>query len=313
MATQSRPTRFDLVVVGDANPDLVLSSPDLRVEFGQREALVEDATLTLGGSAAITACAAARLGLRTAMVGLVGDDAFGRFCLDELRAAGVDVSAVAVDLRVPTAITVVLQREDDRAMVTHAAAIEALRPSHLDPAVLRAARHVHVGSYYLLDGLRDGLAAALAPFRAGGGTVSVDTNWDPTGTFDVSPIAAFADILLPNAEEARRFTGEDDLAAAARTLARSVGTVAITDGLAGAIGGRGGAVVRAPAPAVDPERVVDAIGAGDTFDAGYVAAHLDGRSLDGCLRLGLAAAALSVQGRGGTGAPLSRASAEALA
>jgi sugar/nucleoside kinase (ribokinase family) len=303
----------DVVVIGDINPDLVLSSADLTVAFGQRETLVEEATLTLGGSAAICACAMARLGLATSIIGLVGGDAFGRYCRGELEAAGVGCGSVVVSPEVQTAITVVLQRADDRAIITHATAIAALTPAHLDMAALCATRHVHVSSYFLLDGLRADLPALLGDLRAGGCTVSLDTNWDPFETFALDDILPRIDVLLPNAEEARLISGHSDLDRAVRHLAATVPVVAVTDGRRGALVASGDRILRAAAPEVDPARVVDAIGAGDAFDAGFVAGYLETGDIADGLCLGLATAALSVTGRGGTGAQPSRAEAESLA
>src|SRR5690348_6865981 len=70
-------SKFDLVVLGDCNPDLVLTGDEIDPSFGQVERLVDDADLMIGGSGGILACGAARLGLRTAFVGMVGDDVFG--------------------------------------------------------------------------------------------------------------------------------------------------------------------------------------------------------------------------------------------
>jgi sugar/nucleoside kinase (ribokinase family) len=303
----------DVVVIGDINPDLVLSSADLTVAFGQRETLVDEATLTLGGSSAICACAMARLGLATSMMGLVGGDAFGRYCRGELEAAGVGCDSVVVSPHVPTAITVVLQRADDRAIITHAGAIAALTSAHLDMAVLRATRHVQISSYFLLDGLRADLPALLRDLRAGGCTVSLDTNWDPLEAFALDDILPHIDVLLPNAEEARLISGHSNLDRAVRHLAETVPVVAVTDGRQGALAAANGRILRAAAPEIDPAHVVDAIGAGDAFDAGFVAGYLDGHDVANGLRLGLATAALSVTGRGGTGAQPSRAEAERLA
>ena len=87
---------FDLLVVGDVNPDVILRGAPRELAFGQAEQLAEGADLGLGGSAAITACGASRLGLSTAIVGAVGDDAAGRLALDELARRGVDTSSVRV-------------------------------------------------------------------------------------------------------------------------------------------------------------------------------------------------------------------------
>src|SRR6478752_1686362 len=117
---------FDLLVVGDCNPDLLLVGGDVVPEFGQREKLVESARLVVGGSAAIAACGAARLGLDTAFVGAVGDDLLGTFMLDALADRGVDVSGCMVDPAVPTGVTVAMVRDDDRAILTAPRAIPAV-------------------------------------------------------------------------------------------------------------------------------------------------------------------------------------------
>ena len=291
----------DLVVIGDINPDLVVSAPDLRVEFGQREVLADSADLRLGGSAAITACAASRLGLSVAFCGLVGDDHYGVFCVEEMRAHGVDTAAVPSDRDVSTGLTVILQRDGDRAIVTHLGSIGSLRHEHLDLDVVGRARHVHVGSYFLLDGLRGALPGLFDELRAAGVTTSLDTNDDPRGTFDVDPILDRCDVLLPNEAEARRITGAEGVDAAAAQLARRVGTVVVTTA-SGAMARRRNEVVNVEAAVVEPATIVDTIGAGDNFDAGFLYGFLHGWDLDRSVRCGLDAAARSLLGHGGTGA-----------
>lgn len=294
--------RFDLVVVGDVNPDLVVSAPDLRVEFGQRETLAEHAEQILGGSSSIAACAAAALGLRVAFVGLVGDDPAGRFCVEQLRSHGVDVDGIVVDPDVPTGLTVIMQRTGDRAIVTVPGSIAALAVRHLDMAIVTAARHLHVGAYYLLDSLRPDLPDVFRSARAAGLTTSLDPNDDPTRRWAIDAMLDQCDLLLPNDSEACEFTGLTDARAATRVLARRVGTVAVTAGAAGAFVARGESVVEAAPRAVDPSTIVDAVGAGDNFDAGFLYGFVHDWPLDRCLRAGLGAASLSLRGRGGTGA-----------
>jgi len=109
---------FDLLVIGDANPDVILGPLDAPLAFGQREQLVSGGTLTLGGSAAIVACGAARLGLRVAFAGRVGDDDAGRYIRDALAAHGVDIQGLHLDPERSTPLTVILTRDQDRAIVT---------------------------------------------------------------------------------------------------------------------------------------------------------------------------------------------------
>ena len=94
----SDPTRdVDILAIGEINPDIVVSDPDPVPVFDEVERIVESVHMTVGSSSAIFACGAARLGLRVAYYGVVGDDAFGRFMLEAMRARGIDVSACLVD------------------------------------------------------------------------------------------------------------------------------------------------------------------------------------------------------------------------
>ena len=95
--------------------------------YGQVETIVEAIRLEIGSSSAIAACGAARLGLRTAFVGVVGDDAFGRFLLDALDGAGIDVSGCRIDPALPTGASVILTRGADRATMTAIGTIDRLR------------------------------------------------------------------------------------------------------------------------------------------------------------------------------------------
>src|SRR5262245_39441687 len=117
-------TDLDLLVVGDANPDLIVRGGDVVPTFGQREQIVDEAALVLGGSGSIMACGAARLGLSVGIAACVGDDALGRFTVEALDGAGVDTGAVQV-LPGPTGVTVALARDDDRAILTARGALAA--------------------------------------------------------------------------------------------------------------------------------------------------------------------------------------------
>jgi ribokinase len=292
-------SRLDLLVVGDVNADLVLRGGDLVPAFGQREQLVDHAQLVLGGSGGIVAAGAARLGLRVAIAGCVGDDALGRAMLAALD--GVDVSAVRMGAE-PTGVSVGLARPGDRAVLTALGALAEFRAEHVPDALLAAARWVHVTSPFLQPGLDVAAVAARAA-----GTTSLDPGWDPHERWELA-WEGF-DVLLPNAQEAQRLSGEDDAEAAARRLAAQGPTVVVKRGADGALAVGGGAdravpseagdrdVVRVAAPPVDP---VDATGAGDSFDAGFLAARLAGEDLAGALALGCACGALSTRAAGGT-------------
>ena len=276
-------------MVGDCNPDLVLTGGDLVPEFGQREKLVERAEFTVGGSAAIMACAAARLGLRTAFVGAVGDDHLGRFMLDALRERGVDTSGCPVMQADPTGITVHLALPDDRAQLTVKGAMAALTDADVPGELVRSARHLHVSSYYLLDGLRPGLPALARAARDAGASISLNPQADPEERWDagIGRLAPLVDVLFVNEMEDAAIDSDDFPLVVVKRGAR-------------------GAAARWPGGAAEhpgiPAKVVDSTGAGDTFDAGFLAARLAGRSIEDALALGCACGALSTRAAGGVAA-----------
>jgi len=286
---------MDLLVVGDLNADLVMRGGDVVPTFAQREQLVDHAELVLGGSGAIMAAGAARLGLDVAMVACVGDDPLGGAMIAALAAAGVDTAAVIRTPDAATGICVHLAREDDRAMLTALGALSQLRAEDVPGELLAAARHVHVSSPFLQEALQPGLPALAERARSS----SLDTGWDPHERWDVA-LDAF-DVLLPNAEEALRLAGRDDgdVEAAARDLARRGPLVIVKLGADGALATDGDEVVRT---AAKPVEVVETTGAGDSFDAGFLAGRLNGDDLEQAVALACACGALSTRRAGGTAA-----------
>jgi sugar/nucleoside kinase (ribokinase family) len=300
----------DLLVVGDCNPDVLVLGDDVTPEFGQHEKLVRSISLVVGGSAAITAVAAARLGLRVALAATIGADSAGEFMLGQLASAGVDTSAVTVRDGRATGMTVALAQAQaeagDRAILTAIGAMTSLTAGDVPRDLLAAARHVHVSSYFLLEqSLGPGLAGLLAAARAHGATTSLDTNWDPVGRWgDAQLRAALAhtDILLPNEEEALLLSGEPALDAAVAVLTNAGPAVIVKLGARGAMCAADGRIdCIAPPPRLDGP-FVDATGAGDCFNAGLIAGLLRGLDLPAAARLGCAAGSASTRAAGGTAA-----------
>ena len=303
------------MVLGDCNPDVLVLGSDVVPAFGQQEKLVDGISLVIGGSAAITAVAAARLGLRVALVAAVGSDPAGTFMRDQLSAEGVDVRFVAVREDAPTGMTVALSRGGDRAILTALGAVASLTAADVPASLLAGARHVHASSWFLLqDCLGPGLAALFSAARSAGVTTSLDTNWDPSGRWgDVLLTAAIAqaDVLLPNEAEALRLSGADDLDdAIGALLAAGPRRVVVKLGEQGAICADGTARQRVSMPPVPP---VDTTGAGDCFNAGLIAGLLGGLSLAEATALGCAAGALSTGAPGGTASAPDRSAAATLA
>ena len=294
--------RTDLVVVGDCNPDVIVAGRDVTPAFGQQEKLVDGMHLVIGGSATITAVAAARLGLRVALVAAVGDDPAGRLMTGMLAAEGVGVSAVAVRPGAPTGMTVVLSRGSDRAILTATGSMTSLTAGDVPEDLVRSARHLHVSSYFLTeDSLGPGLAGLFAAARAAGATTSLDTNWDPAqrwGGGQLRAVLAQTDLLLPNEAEALALSGAGTLAEAVGALTATGARLVVKLGARGARTAAGGAEYDVSLPAVEP---VDTTGAGDCFNAGLITGLLRGLDLPRAAALGCAVGAASTQGLGGTG------------
>ena len=306
---RNRTRRLDLLVVGEVNPDVIVSDSDPRPVFGQAERLVREIRLTIGSSPAITACAAARLGLRVAMVGVVGGDVFGRFMTAALHERGVDVSAIRVTTDLPTGASVVLSDGLDRAILTARGTIGAVTAKDVADGLLERARHLHIGSWFLQDGLRPDAATLLARAHEAGVTTSLDPNWDPAEEWDAGlrDVLPLLDLLFLNEVEAERISGADGADQAALALARlgrgpaderRGSLVAVKCGPDGAlVAAAQGVHARVGAYPVD---AIDTTGAGDTFDAGFLSAWLDGASPLEALRAGAVAGALATTSLGGT-------------
>jgi sugar/nucleoside kinase (ribokinase family) len=302
---------FDLLVVGDINPDVIVRGAPRELAFGQAEQLAEGAVLGLGGSAAIAACGGARLGLRTAIVGAVGDDAAGGLALDELARGGVDTSSVRVVVAADTGLTVHFMSHDDRAMITSRGALDELEAAAVPAGLVAASRHLHAASFYLQPRLAPGLRDLFESAHAAGVTTSLDLNWDPDERWQggLSELLPAVDILFVNAAEAAGVSGASDPAVAATVLAARGPLPVIKLGAAGALAHDGCRLVHVDAPATS---VVDSVGAGDSFDAGFLCGRLSGWTVSRSLALGVVCGSLSTRAIGGVRAQPGRAEAEAV-
>jgi sugar/nucleoside kinase (ribokinase family) len=335
---------LDLVVIGDCNPDIVVTGDDVTPVFGQRERLVDTMSLLIGGSATITAVAAARLGLRVALVAAIGDDAAGQMMLALLAREGVQTDAVAIRPGLATGMTTVLSAGADRAILTALGAMTTLTAADIPEDLIGRARHLHVSSYFLLQSsLGPGLPALLAEARRRGLSTSLDTNDDPSGGWggaDLRSALDHVDVFLPNEAEAvavgsalaagecsaadregSQVGSRADLARAITTLHQICRSVVVKRGPEGALcvpsrdsprradaAGECGYQVRTP-----PVRPVDSTGAGDCFNAGLIAGLLRGLDLPEAAALGCAVGAASTRAVGGTGASVDLAAAVSLA
>ena len=288
---------YDLLVAGEINPDLILTG-DVLPEFGQVEKLVNSATLTVGSSSAIFACGAARLGLKVAFIGVCGDDNFGHFMLDEMKKREVDVSHVIFRQDGKTGLSVILNQELDRAILTHAGLIPALKTSDIPETLIQNSRHLHVASYFMQTKLQPDLPALFKKVRDLGLTTSLDTNYDPSEKWTgFDELLSETNVFFPNQKEALSLSREANIDLAAIKLGMKVEVLAVKLGADGAIGVQGDEKVQVDSI---PVRVVDTVGAGDSFDAGFLYGYLNGWKLEKSLKLACVCGALSTQKAGGT-------------
>ncbi len=295
--------QFDILTIGDLCADLVLMGDDLVPGFSQEEKLVDGYALRMGGSCSIFACQAAKLGMRVGLMGVVGDDAFGELILDTLKESGVDISLVMVDPAVKTGLSVHLQEPDDRSILTHLGSIAAVKPKHVSVDLLRSTGHLHVGSYFLLPQMQSAFPTMVREVKNAGGTVSLDTNWDPEENWDrgLGQVLDNIDVFLPNEQELQAISRSDSLSMGLAKLGTRIPIIAVKLGDDGALGQQDQKLWRAAVPMVE---VVDTIGAGDSFDAGFLYGFLQGKSVEDSLAIACACGSASVRAAGGTAGQL---------
>jgi sugar/nucleoside kinase (ribokinase family) len=290
--------RFDVTIAGELNLDLILYGlpADLPRE---RELLADRMMLTLGSSSAIVAHNLACLGSRVGFQSRIGKDELGEIALDRLSKSGVDTSPVSRAPASNTGLTVILQHDRWRNILTYSGTIAELTIGDLNFDYLADSRHFHLSSFYLQSGLRREVPELFRRMKAAGLTTSLDTNDDPEDRWgeDLQDVLPYVDVFLPNEREACKSAGTDDLEMAISRLSQIVPTLVVKLGPRGAIAQQGSARLECPVVKVQS---VDPVGAGDSFDAGFLHQYVRGADLETCLQWGSLAGALSTTRPGGT-------------
>jgi sugar/nucleoside kinase (ribokinase family) len=282
----------DVVCLGIVVADVVVRPIDAQPQSGTLT-LADSIVLRAGGCAVSTSSVLARLGLRSAVLGKTGADAFGDFLVRVVAERGVDGSGIVQDPVVPTSASVVLvDSKGERTFLHTVGASGAVRAGELGEAPFRG-RALHIAGALVLEEL-DGepTAAILAEARTRGLHTSLDTVFDESGRWSrVLVSLPHCDLVTPGIAEAQGITGKSDPADAARALHDlGAGTAAVTLGPAGCqvcaddFEGHveGYAVV-----------AVDGTGAGDAFTAGFLYGRLAGWATERCARFANAAGALA--------------------
>jgi sugar/nucleoside kinase (ribokinase family) len=289
--------RLDVLVAGDLFVDLVMGGFASWPPSPGQEVFAERFYKEAGGGASITACGLAKLDVNTGVLGVVGE-IDGQWVLDRLRSNHVNTSLIGQSTQEPTAVTVSISSATERTFLTYMGANREL-PAMLQGCASRGefakARHVH-------------LASAPEPAEAAklflaiaeqGCSLSVDVGWHPEWLSKPRSREALlnVDIFLPNEREAALMTGECEPQRILEAF-RKMGLKRV----ALKLGPLGSALlydeeILSCAPV--PVQAIDATGAGDCFDAGFLFAWLRGGDPQSCLKAGTICGALSTRRLGG--------------
>ena len=290
---------WDVIVVGELNVDLILNQIQSFPETG-KEKLADKMTLTLGSSAAIFASNLSSLGMSVSFIAKIGNDVFGKFCKEQLEKKGVDTSLLIIKDNLKTGATIVLNFGEDRAMITHQGAMKHLGLNDIKKEVLSRAKHLHFSSYFLQPGFKNDLHSLFNMAKESGLTTSLDVQWDPAEEwdFDCKKILPFVDVFLPNETELLNLTGENSIESALSAV-NGLGKIIVVKK------GNQGSVVRCNNKIINGkaflnENVVDAIGAGDSFNAGFIYKFISGSPPEDCQTFGNLIGAISTTMSGGT-------------
>ena len=297
------PARVGLVVLGEFFIDLVFYHLPKAPTMG-REVKTDSFAEVPGGGVATTALVAAGLGCPTTVITRVGRDVRETPVWRKLQQRGVFLEACEYNTKRPTARTVCAAFNGERMMITHDPINKGLHTLLMRPRVmrqLRKARHLH-------------LACSLRPLptwtrairrcRSQGLTVSTDIGWNPDvlKSAHLPNVLRECDFTFPNELEAQAMTNEKSVEKAALKLARWVRVPVVKLGSSGCVAVCNGKILRVKSI---PVRTVDATGAGDAFDGGFLHGYLAGWPLEECLRAGNICGALAATSPGGSTAIVS--------
>ncbi len=290
--------RFDITIAGETNLDLILYGlPEVMPT--ERELLASDLKITLGGSSSILAHNLAILGSRVGFVTQVGNDEFGQIALTRLRESGLNLLQVPHREGISTGVTILLPHDQRRHILTNLGAIAEMKVADLDIPYLTSARHFHLSSLFLQIGLQPDLPQLFASLKGAGLTLSLDTNDDPSGQWSgvLDQLLDSIDLLLPNEDEIKSITRTATLEQGLDALSERVPLIVVKCGSRGAVVQQG-----RNREWIAPLRVqpVDTIGAGDSFNAGFLNFYLRGQDPLRAAAMGNVAGALSTLKAGGT-------------
>jgi sugar/nucleoside kinase (ribokinase family) len=294
--------KSDVLVIGELNMDLILSGVESFPVLG-KEKMAEEMSLTLGSSSAIFAANCARLGCSVEFCGMVGRDAFGRRIIHQLQKYGVDITLIKTSEKHKTGLTAIIKQTEDRAMLTYPGAMAQFSMADIPDDAFKRARHLHISSIFLQPEIKKDLFKIIKKAKSNDMTISIDPQWDPDENWDLdlNRLLDQINFLFPNEAEFLQLTASNSVDEGFQKLdKRSHGSVIVKRGKHGSVFGNHGNL--STATAFINKNPVDAVGAGDSFDAGFIYRFLQGDSLEKCIRFGNLTGAVSTTKAGGTAA-----------
>ncbi len=293
--------QFDVIVVGELNVDLILNQIASFPEMG-KEILADKMDLVLGSSSAIFASNLSSLSANVSYIGKVGNDIFGDLILNSLKSKNVNTGLIVIDERLKTGATIVLNYDEDRAMVTHPGAMEHLTLQDIKSEDLQKAKHMHVSSLFLQPKIKENIIEIFQLAKENGLTTSLDTQWDPAEKWDLDleKLLPLVDVFIPNEVEIINLTNKQTVKDAIESIKEFANTIVVKMGSKGSISLSNEKLTEIPA--FLNKEVVDAIGAGDSFDAGFIYQYVNGKSIEECQTFGNLTGAINTTASGGTSA-----------
>lgn len=291
--------QMDVIVVGELNIDLILNQIDSFPEMG-KEKLAQEMILTLGSSSAIFASNLSSLGSNVSFLGKIGQDIFGDLVISSLELKGVNTELIIRSKELKTGATIVLNYDEDRAMVTHTGAMEDLILEDITESTLKKARHLHFSSFFLQPGLKKSIGALFKMAKSLGLTTSFDAQWDPEEKWDldIQSVLPDIDVFLPNQQELLYLTKKTTVGEALDYLSPIANTIAVKMSNKGSLVFSMGEKLQKDA--FLNTNVVDAIGAGDSFNAGFIHKFIQQCPIGECQEFGNLTGAISTTAAGGT-------------
>jgi sugar/nucleoside kinase (ribokinase family) len=292
---------IDVIVIGELNVDIILNGIDQFPAVG-KEIIANTMVVTLGSSSAICASNLSTLGPRVGFIGKVGEDNFSNVILASLESKHVDISHIIRSKSLNTGATIVLTYGQDRANITYPGAMNDLKLKDIDFGFLSQARHMHFSSCFIQPGIRNDLTTLFRQAKESGLTTSLDTQWDPEEKWDLplENLLPFVDVLLPNIQEFKFLTQSNTIKEGIKKVKHFANYIVIKNGSDGAMAWDGKDILYQPA--FKNEQVVDCIGAGDSFNAGFIMGFINKKPLKECLETGALTGAINTTRAGGTGA-----------